>query len=414
MIEPIACTRKLKLPHLHLLLLLIISAMISPTRSLLLLPKKMSKRSTSRLFFSSSPSSTSQYETVSAQASQEAKSKPAFKIFYNDVYEVQLPKGHRFPMDKYRRVRENIQKLISELPPEEQERVCCEFEVSPLATQEELTTTHTPDYVSKVMTGNLTERELRNVGFPWSQENVKRSLSSTGGTLAAARFVCQKFMSTQGKANSYPPIYSAHVAGGTHHAFADRGEGFCVFNDIAVAANVVLREYPTICKKILIIDLDVHQGNGSAFLFKDNPNVVTFSLHCSANYFSKKEESDLDVELPPGSTDSTYLMTLSHWLNRIEKEGGPFQLVFFQAGVDILLEDRLGRMAISHKGLETRNQLVFDFAKRMNAPLVITMGGGYPKNDDWAPILKAHSNVYLQARKYLANWERQQERRTSD
>ena len=170
-----------------------------------------------------------------------------------------------------------------------------------------------------------------------------------------------------------------------------------------MAANVVLQQFPE--RRILIVDLDVHQGNGNAVLFQDEPRVATMSLHCSANYFSEKQHSDVDVELPAGCTDATYLMTLRHWLERIEKEGGRFDLIFFQAGVDILEQDRLGRMCISQRGVETRNKLVFDFVKRLNVPLVITMGGGYPRKDDWTPILEAHCNVYLMARQYLADWE---------
>lgn len=205
-----------------------------------------------------------------------------------------------------------------------------------------------------------------------------------------------------GSAIDIQPPWAAHVAGGTHHAFYDRGEGFCVFSDIAVAANLMLERFPSV-RKILILDLDVHQGNGNAVLFQGRPEVVTVSLHCSANYFSEKQDSDLDVELPPDCSDQTYLVTLSHWLKTIKRESGPYDLIFFQAGVDILKDDRLGRLAVSQKGVERRNKLVFDFATELKAPLVITMGGGYPRTDDWAPILQAHTNVYLQARQYLAD-----------
>ncbi|CAB9520997.1 Acetoin utilization protein AcuC [Seminavis robusta] len=346
--------------------------------------------------------SSSAAEVEDATTSIKHKSSiPAFRIFYNDVYEVHLPKGHRFPMDKYQRVRKQVQKVVKELPKEEQEKVDCDFHVSPLATVDELVTTHSYEYVQKVLSGDLTEQELRNVGFPWNEENVKRSFSSVGGTVAAAKFVCEAAEQRKDNPSSIPP-WAAHVAGGTHHAFHDRGEGFCVFSDIAVAANVALQSFPNI-ERILILDLDVHQGNGNAVLFQGRPEVVTFSMQCVANYFSEKQQSDLDVELPPDCTDQTYLMTLSHWLKRIKRESGPYDLVFFQAGVDILAEDRLGRMSISQKGVETRNKLVFDFAMDLNVPLVITMGGGYPRTDDWAPILQAHSNVYLQARQYLAD-----------
>ena len=235
-----------------------------------------------------------------------------------------------------------------------------------------MTTTHSPEYVRKVMAGDLTKDELRNVGFPWSEDNVKRSTSSVGGTIAAAVHVCEVSKKLdKNMTNYYFAPWAAHVAGGTHHAFHDYGEGFCVFSDIAVAANVVLQRYPEI-QKILILDLDVHQGNGNAVLFQNKPEVFTFSLHCSANYFSQKQHSDLDVELPPDCTDQTYLMTLNHWLNRIKRESGSYDLIFFQAGVDILENDRLGRMSISQQGVQQRNKLVYDFARELNVPMVVT------------------------------------------
>jgi acetoin utilization deacetylase AcuC-like enzyme len=247
-----------------------------------------------------------------------------------------------------------------------------EFLVSPLATVEELETTHSPEYIQRFFKGDQTEKEQRNVGFPWSPAGVDRATSSVGGTMAAACNVCDVWR-IQKKRGLAP--WGAHVAGGTHHAFYDYGEGFCVFSDIAVAANAVL--------------------------FQGRPEVVTFSIHCEANYFSGKEKSDLDIEMPAGCNDGTYLLTLNHWLNRIPKEGGPFDLIFFQAGVDVLEDDRLGRMSLSADGVKRRNELVYDFARKQNVPLVICMGGGYPR-DDWTPIIHAHANVYFGAYQYLA------------
>lgn len=324
--------------------------------------------------------------------------KPFFSIYYNDVYEVILPENHRFPMAKYEQVRKRVQTLISSQTAQEQSKVVCDFRVSPLATVEELTTTHSPAYVDRYLRGHLTEQEIRNVGFPWSMDGIKRSFSSVGGTVAAADAVCKALLQYP----SSPPMWSAHVAGGTHHAFYDYGEGFCVFSDIAVAANVVLQRYPSIIRRILIIDLDVHQGNGNAVLFQGREDVLTFSMHSEANYFSPKEESDLDVELPVNCTDETYLTTLRHWLRQIGEQGGDFDLVFFQAGVDVIEQDRLGRMNLTSKGVKRRNELVFDFVRENKVPLVITMGGGYPAREDWAPIIEAHANVYFQAQQYLA------------
>jgi acetoin utilization deacetylase AcuC-like enzyme len=319
-------------------------------------------------------------------------SRPYFPMYYNDVYEVNLPINHRFPMEKYRRVRELVQQSVRD----DDEGLVPEFYVSPLVTWEELITTHSPEYVERFLKGDQTEFEIRNVGFPWSPSGVKRALSSTGGTVAAACAVCSA-LPQQGDF----PVWAAHIAGGTHHAFYDRGEGFCVFSDIAVAANVVRERFPSLIKRVLIIDLDVHQGNGNAVLFDGRNDVVTFSIQCEANYFSPKEKSDLDIELPVGCTDETYIVTLRHWLKQIEKQGGEFDLVFYQAGVDVLEHDRLGRMNLTQEGVTRRDKAVFDFCTRNELPLVISMGGGYPRNNEWDPILQAHASVYLEAEKYL-------------
>jgi acetoin utilization deacetylase AcuC-like enzyme len=322
---------------------------------------------------------------------------PFFPIYYNDVYEMPLPPNHRFPMGKYGQVRKLVQQWLVDLPLDQQGKVRHEFRVSPLATIDELATTHGRDYIHRFMTGDQSEAERRNVGFPWSEEGVKRSLSSVGGTVAAACSVCEEWRDNR----SEIPPWGAHVAGGTHHAFYDRGEGFCIFSDIAVAANVVLQRYPDLVQRILIVDLDVHQGNGNAVLFQDRPEVFTFSIHCRSNYFSEKQKSDLDIELPAECSDETYLSTLNHWLARIKKEAGPFDLIFFQAGVDVLKEDRLGRMALTPVGVQRRNKLVFEFAEDLDVPMVITMGGGYPRTKDWTPIIDAHANVYFQAHQFL-------------
>ncbi|EED90992.1 predicted protein, partial [Thalassiosira pseudonana CCMP1335] len=299
-----------------------------------------------------------------------------FQIRYNDVYEVNMPPGHRFPMEKYREVRLAVQEKIGGFTEVDY------FIESPLATVEQLETTHDANYIHRYLTGQMTDAENRNIGFPWNLQHVNRTLSSVGGTYQST--------TTQQQHDNMHLCWSAHVAGGTHHAFSDYGEGFCIFSDIAVAANVLLQNG---IRRILIIDLDVHQGNGNAKLFDGNSDVWTFSMHCQGNYFSKKETSDLDIELPIGCGDETYISTLSHWLRRIEQhpfdeeEGSeddtkvkkPFDLIFYQAGVDIHEDDRLGRLSITSEGMSRRNSLVYDFADRMRAPLVITMGGGYPK-----------------------------------
>lgn len=325
-----------------------------------------------------------------------------FIIYYNDVYEVNLPPNHRFPMKKYMQVRLKVQDVIQKrlgtqgVDDSSPNLHNCEFQVSPIATVDELVTTHCPKYVDRFLSGDQTKLEQRNVGFPWSPQGVDRALSSVGGTIAATMKVCAGI-----RLGTAEMTWAAHIAGGTHHAFHDYGEGFCVFSDIAVAANVALQRFPDVVKRILIIDLDVHQGNGNAKLFAGREEVVTFSMHCGENYFSPKESSDLDIELPAGCTDETYLSTLQHWLKRIFSENGKYDLIFFQAGIDILSDDRLGRMNLSRRGIQRRNMMVFEYAERHSTPVVITMGGGYPRKD-WDPIIEAHADVYLGAQRFLA------------
>ena len=344
---------------------------------------------------------------------------PYFSIYYNDVYEVDMPPGHRFPMAKYRQVREAVQSKLTNNA-DEQKVIQCTFSVSPLATYEQLSATHCPEYIQRYLRGQMTESENRNIGFPWTLQHVNRTLSSTGGTVAASLDAYAEYLRRcNSQVENAHLCWSAHVAGGTHHAFEDYGEGFCIFSDIAVAANVLLQKYPYQpsgstadrgIRRILIIDLDVHQGNGNAKLFQENDRVQTFSVHCRSNYFSKKESSDLDVELPSGCTDETYLSTLSHWLRRIEQhpfdDGDlhqkPFDFIFYQAGVDIHKDDRLGRLSITQEGISRRNKMVYEFAHRMKCPFTICMGGGYPK-DDWSPIIGAHTSVYVEAHQYLSS-----------
>lgn len=283
--------------------------------------------------------------------------KSTVKFFYNDVFKVQLPENHRFPMEKYSLVREGLQRHFFQ-------NNQVEFCVSPLATIPELESTHCREYIDRYISGNLNPSEIRAVGFPWSFAGVQRTLSSVGGTVEAMRVVCSKECT-----------YAGHIAGGTHHAFFDYGEGFCVFSDIAVAANLAFREFPFV-KKILIIDLDVHQGNGNAVLFQDNENVFTFSMHCKENYFSAKRESNIDIELAAGTGNDEYLSTLGRWLPWLMENIGP-DLVFYQAGVDILDSDRLGRLSLTREGVRTRNQMVYKTIAEYGVQTVITMGGGY-------------------------------------
>lgn len=311
-------------------------------------------------------------------------------LYYNDVYEVQLPQNHRFPMGKYRMVRQKLQKEYADIKN-------VEFFASPLATFEELTTTHCPKYVERYLKGDLTEMEVRRTGFPWSKEHVKRSISSVGGTIAAMRAVL----------GSADVCIAGHIAGGTHHAFYNYGEGFCIFSDIAVAANLALKEYPHAVQKIMIIDLDVHQGNGNAVLFQHNPNVFTFSMHCKENYFSAKQTSNVDIEVPGGATDADYLAALQSTLPTLLDQEQP-QLVFYQAGVDIYEEDKLGKMRVSRAGMQQRNAFVFEQLRCRDIRCVVTMGGGYPKdlNPSSTPFLnliQCHADVYRSAIEYFSS-----------
>jgi acetoin utilization deacetylase AcuC-like enzyme len=279
-------------------------------------------------------------------------------LFYNDVYEVALPPTHKFPMQKYRAVRELLQHENSNNPQ-------IRFSVSPRATAEELGFTHCPTYVHRYFSGQLTDVEVRKTGFPWTPANVLRSTSSAGGTVAAMRSILSSENSNM----------ACHIAGGTHHAFYDYGEGFCIFSDIAVACNLALREFPRQVRQILIVDLDVHQGNGNAVLFAQEPRVFTFSMHCRENYFSRKEHSNVDVELKPGTGDEEYMEQLQLWLPKLFDTVKP-DLVFYQAGVDIFEGDRLGKLKVTREGLQRRNAAVYQEVMARNMKCVVTMGGG--------------------------------------
>ena len=320
---------------------------------------------------------------------------PPVVFFYNDVYEVPrgpaLPATNSFPMEKYRLVRDVLEREI------DSSRAI--FRESPLASLDDLHMVHERSYVVRFLSNELSREENRRIGFPWSAASVNRALSSTGGTVAAMAATFQEG----------GPRYAAQIAGGTHHAYADRGEGYCVFSDIAVAAAVALRDYPEEVRRVLIVDLDVHQGNGNAAIFSADPRVFTFSMHCEANIFSKREASDLDVDLPAGTGDAEYLAALGEALPRAFEASAP-DLVFFQSGVDCHASDRFGRLALSSAGLKRRNAAVFAAAAARGSRLVLTMGGGYPRSLDVraAPfhhVVQAHADCYRQcAASHAAAW----------
>lgn len=273
---------------------------------------------------------------------------------------VPLPEGHRFPMGKYALLSEALTKLGWQI------------EKAPRASLEDLQRVHTSDYVQKWFDLSLTLQEERKLGLPQSKELLERSVASVGGTVAAML-------------RAFEHGYGINLAGGTHHAFAERGEGFCVFNDLAVASRKATAE--GLAKKILIVDLDVHQGNGTAKIFEDEPNVFTLSIHGERNYPFQKEKSDLDIGLADGTMDEQYLEILDEQLPKLFQSFEP-DLVFLQAGVDVLAEDRFGRMNLSKEGVAARDGMVYQLCFDNSVPLVYTMGGGYQKEIE--RIVEAH------------------------
>ncbi len=249
------------------------------------------------------------------------------------------------------------------------------MEHAPRAEWDEIALAHAPEYIERLRGGTLPVPAVRKLGFPWSEALVNRSRRSVGGTLAALRWAL---------------IHGAagHMAGGTHHAFADRGEGFCVLNDLAVSIHVARRDYAV--GRVAVVDLDVHQGDGTAAMFRGDPEVLTLSLHGAKNYPFRKEQSSIDVALDDGTGDAAYLEALDRALVAVEAHRP--ELVLYQAGVDALAGDRLGRLALSHAGLRARDARVFALAERVRAPIVVTLGGGYHR--DIGATVEAHANVY--------------------
>jgi acetoin utilization deacetylase AcuC-like enzyme len=277
------------------------------------------------------------------------------RIYYSDHFVLPLPRGHRFPMSKYARLRERVLHSVD---------FAAACMVPPAASDEELLRVHERAYVERVVTGALSEAEQRAIGFPWTPQMVERSRRSSGATLAACRAALE-----EGTA--------ANLAGGTHHAFRDRGEGYCVFNDSAVAARAMQAEGRV--RRVLVIDCDVHQGNGTAAIFRDDPTVFTFSLHGANNFPFAKEASDLDVELPDGTGDREYLDALGAALPEALARAGA-DLAIYLAGADPYHDDRLGRLALTRQGLLNRDRMVFEACAAAYLPVAVTMAGGYARD----------------------------------
>jgi len=291
--------------------------------------------------------------------------------FYTDHFVLPLPDGHTFPMAKYSRLRELV---VSEgiVAP-------ADLRVPDAATPEQLELVHTRRYVDAVISGTLDAREQRRIGFPWSPAMAERARRSVGATIAASRQALQDGV-------------SANLAGGTHHGFPDHGEGYCVFNDVAVAARIVQRDHAV--GRILVIDLDVHQGNGTAAIFAEDESVFTVSVHAAGNFPFRKERSDIDVELADGTADVEYLAKLDEVLDQAFERARP-QMVFYVAGADPYEGDRLGKLALSVEGLRERDRRVFDAAAARRIPVVVTMAGGYGADVD--VIARIHANTLREA-----------------
>lgn len=307
------------------------------------------------------------------------------KLFYAATSLQTLPAGHRFPMGKYEILR---QRLAAELPQ-------LELQLADPASDGELALVHTPAYVQAVVKGELSASAQREIGFPWSEGMVERARRSVGATVSAARLAMQQGI-------------AANLAGGTHHAYADKGSGFCVFNDVAVAARLLQTEAGRSGKQALqvaVIDLDVHQGNGTARIFRQDPSVFTLSMHGAKNFPFRKEESDLDIDLPDGCTDGLYLSQLQDALAQLEARCSP-DVVFYLAGADPHEGDRLGRLKLSFEGLQERDRMVFEWAWRKRVPLAMAMAGGYGR--EIADTVQVQINTFSQA---LSAWERWQNQR---
>ena len=290
------------------------------------------------------------------------------KIAWSPVYKYELPEGHRFPMVKYELIPEQLQY-------EGTAGADNFFHPDPLPEQVALLT-HTKEYWDKLTQVRLNEKEIRAIGFPINEKFVHRGRHIANGTLQ-----CALYAQTYG--------CSMNIAGGTHHAFADHGEGYCCFNDQAVAANYLLNNH--LAKKILIVDLDVHQGNGTASIFRNEPRVFTFSMHGERNYPLRKEQSSLDIGLPDGMTDAPYLDILRDTLPRIADAFQP-DFIFYLSGVDILATDQLGRLQISREACRERDRFVLSFCKQHRIPVAVSMGGGYSRRI--ADIVEAHANTF--------------------
>lgn len=293
------------------------------------------------------------------------------KIAYSPIYKYELPEGHRFPMVKY--------ELIPEQLLYEGSVSNDHFFHPTKLTEDQLLLTHTQEYLNKLDSLTLDRKEIRNIGFPVKDTLIERGKYISQGTLQCAQYAIEFGC-------------AMNIAGGTHHSFADHGEGFCIYNDIAISSNILLKNGKV--NKVLIVDLDVHQGNGTAKIFENEERVFTFSMHGERNYPTRKMQSDLDIGLPDKTEDDLFLKTLYNTLPKLIDEVEP-DIIFYLSGVDIIESDKLGRLSVSKEGCKMRDRYVFEQCKKNNIPVAVSMGGGYsPKISD---IVDAHSNTFREA-----------------
>ena len=291
-------------------------------------------------------------------------------ISYHPIYNHPVPDNHRFPMQKYALL---PQQLLHEGIAEP-----ADFHSPSKVSLETLCLAHTPDYVHKFVHLQLSHKEALPIGFVQNQQLVDRELTLVQGTIEAALWALRT------------AEVGFNIAGGTHHAFSDRGEGFCMLNDQAVAAAYLLAH--TAVRKVLIIDLDVHQGNGTAEIFRHDLRVFTFSMHAEGNYPFVKEQSDRDIALPTGTSDAAYLSVLTSVLPEIITTHQP-DFVFYQSGVDVLSSDKLGKLSLSVQGCADRDRFVFNLCRQYHLPVQCSMGGGY--SPQLSAILRAHTNTFM-------------------
>ena len=297
------------------------------------------------------------------------------KAFYSDHLLVPLPAGHRFPMPKYARLHQRVAE--ARLPG-------VELTASAPASDEQLLRVHNAEYLKRSLCGELTEREMRRIGFPWSPELVVRSRYAVGGTIDASRAALSDGL-------------AVNLAGGTHHAYPDHGEGYCVFNDVAVAARAMQAEHRAV--RIVILDCDVHQGNGTAVIFAADPTVFTFSVHGAKNFPFHKEQSDLDIALPDGSGDEVFLEAVRVGVTR-GVELAQADLAIYIAGADPFVGDRLGRLAMTKAGLAERDRWVLGYCCQRGLPVAVVMGGGYARQAE--DVVDIHQQTVRVAAQFAA------------